>query len=431
MKKPYKAQAKKLPEPVKLTIEGIAANGDGYGYHNNKLWYVPYTMANDIIIASPIKAMKNCYQANIQSWVSKSPNRSVPTCPFFGSCGGCKLQHLSEQDYQSWKQQQILQILKRQNINISDFDEISFLPKATRRRVTFALSKSYELSFHRHHSHQLISVNHCPVLTDEINASLPFIQNWLKQHGSPICADAQIHLCLLNKLEMTIISSKPLPLKAINAFTKLQQVPNLARLCWKQKDYEPQVIWQTSNLFAQYDDAYVQTPPMPFLQASLQGEQFLQRKILEYIGKTSTPIIDLFCGMGTFSFPLAKAYKKVHGFDIAKTTIEGAQISANEQPQLKGRITFSQRDLFKQPLLPYELKQAIVILDPPRAGAMETVEQIARSDVQHVVMVSCNPKSFSRDVHLLQRSGFHLERLSLLDQFTYAPHMELVGKLVK
>lgn len=432
MRKPYRKQpSKKLPSAVQLTIEGIAANGDGYGYHDKNLWYVPYTIKGDVVMAEPIKAIKNNYQAAIQTWVSQSPERNMPICPLFEQCGGCKLQHLAKEQYQLWKKQQLLEILKRQNIDAPAFDQTCFLPAATRRRVTFALSDNYDLSFHHQRSHKLITVQHCPLLTDDLNQALPLIQAWLKQYGTHIGLNGQIHLCQLNQLEMTIISQQPLPIKAIKAFTELQKIPNLARLCWKQNNSLPQVILQSHDCFVQYDQISIPTPPMPFLQASLQGEQFLQQKVLEY-AEGSTSIIELFCGIGTFSFPLAMHYKNIHALDIAGDAINLAQIAAKKQQQhLKGRLIFSQRDLFKQPLLPSELKQATIILDPPRAGAIEAIQQIARSDVKHIVMVSCNPKSFSRDVALLQQSGFYLEKLSLLDQFIYTPHTELIAKLCR
>ncbi len=427
-KKP--AIVKNLPQPALIHIEAIGADGDGYGYHEDKLWYVPYTMAGDMVHAKAVKSMKSGYLAEAQSW-EKQAEHAQPICPLFTQCGGCKLQHLPKENYQDFKQQQVLQILERQNIQIGQMDEYCFLPAATRRRVTFAVSPDYQLSFHHLHSHQLTKVNRCPLLTNMLNDALPVIQKWLYQYGKLIGKGAQIHLCQMNKLEMTIITQKSLPLDAIKAFIELQNVPNLGRLCWRDNNLHlSEVIWQDADCFLQYGDVAVAAPIMPFLQASLEGEQFLQRKILEYM-KDSSKIIELFCGLGTFSFPLALQGHMVDAYDVAEDAIIAAQNAARQHSTLTNRLKYIQRDLFKQPLLPTELKDAAILLDPPRAGAIDSIMQIVRSKVQDIVMVSCNPKSFSRDVALLQDAGFVLEKLSLLDQFTYAPHMELVAKLSK
>jgi 23S rRNA (uracil1939-C5)-methyltransferase len=137
-------------------------------------------------------------------------------------------------------------------------------------------------------------------------------------------------------------------------------------------------------------------------------------------------VADLFCGVGTFALRLA-GQSSVHAADASEAAVAALRAAVGAAPGLKA-MTTEARDLFRRPMLAQELKGFdAAVFDPPRAGALEQVGELARSDLARVVGVSCNPATFARDARVLIDAGFTLERVTPVDQFLWSPHVELVG----
>jgi 23S rRNA (uracil1939-C5)-methyltransferase len=144
------------------------------------------------------------------------------------------------------------------------------------------------------------------------------------------------------------------------------------------------------------------------------------------IVKGSKRVADLFAGSGTFALPLAQT-SAVHAVEGDKAMVaaldQGWRMALDLKP-----VTSEARDLFRRPMLPDELaKFDAVVLDPPRAGAVEQVREIANSKVNVIAYVSCNPVTFARDAAQLVEAGFVLEWIQPVDQFRWSSHVELVG----
>ena len=185
-------------------------------------------------------------------------------------------------------------------------------------------------------------------------------------------------------------------------------------------------------------------PAGTFLQPSKEGQAALTALVLKYLGKTSGKIADLFCGVGTFSYPLAqKPGNRVLAVDASKELLEGFKNSVNRQ--MIANIEIVCRNLFKYPLEGAELEElAAVVFDPPRAGAKEQAARLAAlpagkrprklmetaAKPSKVIAVSCNPETFARDAEILQNGGYRLCEVTPVDQFVYTSHCELVALFV-
>jgi 23S rRNA (uracil1939-C5)-methyltransferase len=171
--------------------------------------------------------------------------------------------------------------------------------------------------------------------------------------------------------------------------------------------------------------ATVGLPPGAFLQATPQAEAAMAA----FVGEQSAGagrIVDLYCGVGTFTFKLAEV-GQVHAADSSREAVQALTSALAGAPGLHG-VTAEARDLVRRPVLAEELKKTdLVVFDPPRAGAAEQAAEIARSKVARVIGVSCNPATFARDAHTLVDAGFRLDRVLPVDQFLWSPHIELVG----
>jgi 23S rRNA (uracil1939-C5)-methyltransferase len=137
-------------------------------------------------------------------------------------------------------------------------------------------------------------------------------------------------------------------------------------------------------------------------------------------------IADLYCGVGAFSFPLARI-APVMAADVSAQAIAALTRARGRAPGLKA-IAATARDLDRRPVSAEELTDVdLVLFDPPRAGAETQVREIARSRTPRVIGVSCNPTTFARDARILADGGFRLVEVLPVDQFLWSPHIEMVG----
>jgi 23S rRNA (uracil1939-C5)-methyltransferase len=174
-----------------------------------------------------------------------------------------------------------------------------------------------------------------------------------------------------------------------------------------------------------FGPATVPLPPGGFLQAVPEAEAAMVARAVETV-KGAKKIADLFCGAGTFTFPLATV-APVLAADGSAAGIAALKMGIGSGPGMKG-ITAEARDLFRRPLAPYDLRGCdAIVLDPPRAGALEQTRQLPGTKAAVVVGVSCNPVTFARDARVLIDAGFRLERVTPVDQFLWSAHVELVG----
>jgi 23S rRNA (uracil1939-C5)-methyltransferase len=161
-----------------------------------------------------------------------------------------------------------------------------------------------------------------------------------------------------------------------------------------------------------------------FLQASSEGEHLLIGLLQQALeGQEDLKILELFSGIGTFTVPLAK-HGNVTAYEGAPEPVEILkQVAKRYQLPVETHV----RDLFKRPLATDELKHYdIVVLDPPRLGAIHQCRQLAEaSHLSKIIYIACHPKTFARDARILQKGGWKLTQLNLVDQFLWSQHMEL------
>jgi 23S rRNA (uracil1939-C5)-methyltransferase len=171
----------------------------------------------------------------------------------------------------------------------------------------------------------------------------------------------------------------------------------------------------------------VNPPPGAFVQAVGVAEAEMVRLVLAATTKAKR-VADLFCGFGTFTFPLARR-ARVLAVDHEEVSIAALASAARRAQGLKP-IETKVRDLVNMPLSAKELEGFdAVVFDPARPGAEEQAEELARSKVRTVVAVSCNPGTLARDVRALIDGGYTLERVTPIDQFLFSHHVEAVAVL--
>jgi 23S rRNA (uracil1939-C5)-methyltransferase len=198
----------------------------------------------------------------------------------------------------------------------------------------------------------------------------------------------------------------------------------IARLVWVD---EPVVTIHPPR--QDFGGSLVVPPPGAFLQATKHGEKALQDAVSAIVGDADK-VVDLFAGSGTFTLPLARK-ASVHAVEGVREMMDALDRGWRSTGGLH-RVSVETRDLFRRPLLPDELNEFdAIVIDPPRAGAEAQVAEIAECKVATVAMVSCNPVTFARDARTLIDAGFTLGPVTVVDQFRWSHHTEVVAAFTR
>ena len=407
---------------VSLKIIDVGGNGDGIAHlENGATVFVPFAAKGDIVMADIVKDHDGQCRAKINSVLLSSPDRAKPPCRHFGICGGCSLQHLNASAYQSFKKNEVLNALKKHNVDVPENIQEIFIPDHTRRRANFAarVNKGKAvIGFHERKSANIRDVPDCLLINENVRTAMEALRPIIPQligNGEKIdiliqCVDGQTEIALTGKLGSGW--------EVQQALSDALRATSASRISIRARDYESyEILLEEKPYYKRFDSLLVNLAPGSFLQPSDEGERALVDCVIGGAGDASC-VADLFCGNGTFTGPLMNGRKI-----IAADNAPGA-IASLSRAGIDARV----RNLFKEPLSARELNGVdCVVLDPPRAGALEQVRVLADTDVPKIVYVSCSPQSFARDAALLAEGGYRLEKLTIVDQFIWSTHTEVVG----
>jgi len=420
-----------MSNQLTLTIEELGAQGDGIAHLDGQKVYVPLTLPGEVVRVSLKGKQGDGLAAKATEILSPSDDRVDPSCKHFTQCGGCALQHLRTPAYLDFKEQVVAQVMARRGFNDVSVEPPLAFPAHTRRRVTLAAMKNRQgvvLGFHQKRGNQLVNITECTIAVPEIVAMFDPLRDLLGDI-LPGGGKATIAMTVTEKgVDMLIDAGMPLDLPLREALASFALQVDVARLTWKLKDDEEPVIVLRTPIVT-FHQTKITLPTSVFLQASAPSEAALIDYVRREVGGASQ-IADLFSGCGTFSYPLA-AQAKVDAFDIDIEMVEAAR-RALPKGQDAPRLVSNRRDLFKEPLTVSELAHYdAVVLDPPRAGAKTQCIELAKSEVPDIVMVSCNPATFSRDARTLVDGGYVMDSVQPIDQFLWSAHIELVASFYR
>lgn len=402
----------------------MGARGDSLVESEAGPVYVPYALPGE-----EVRALVTGDRAVVAEVLSPSPERQEAACRHFGRCGGCQLQHWQEAPYLAWKRDQVVQALARRGLGGAIVDETIPAWGAGRRRAAFhaaRLGGQVRIGFIERGGAKLTPISQCPALAAPLEA-LALKLTPLAELVLPARGEITIQ-CLLTDSGIDVAvkgagRAQALHRAALEALSAAAHTLNLARL---SLDGEP--IITRAKPVLRMGRALVAPPPGAFLQPTAQGEETLARLALEAIAG-SERVIDLFSGIGTFALRAAE-FAEVTAAETENEMLVALKAAADGAGGTLKEVTILRRDLLRTPLASLEMKKYdAAIMDPPRSGARLQAEQIGRAPVRKLAYVSCDPASFARDVKVLVEFGFHLTRVTPVDQFRWSPHVEVVGAL--
>ena len=415
-----------MTEPLRATIASVGARGDGVADGPDGPIYVPFTVPGDTVDLRVVERGRHGARGELVRLISGGPDRVEPVCRHFGACGGCALQHMAGDVYGRWVVERVRTALGHHGLGDVPVAEPAVSPPGSRRRVVLKAlhaGRGVVLGFTERSSRRIVDLDHCPVARPALVDLLRPLRRLLAT-VLPSRAPATVALTeTATGIDAVIAARMDLSVDARMALAAFAADQDLAALHW-DGDGQPEPVAIRRQPVVPLGEVSVPLPPGAFVQATAEGEAALVAAVAEAVGHADA-IADLFAGLGTFTFPLARTAKvlAVEGVKAAADALASAARAAG----LSG-VACQHRDLFRRPLPPDELNRYdAVVFDPPRAGARDQAAALAASAVPVAVAVSCNPNTFARDARLLVDGGYRLERVLPVDQFLWSGQVELVA----
>ena len=418
-----------------VSIESLAAGGAGVGRISGKVVFVPLTAPGDLAVVEITSDRHSFFLGRLKNLVEASEKRGSPSCPLFGSCGGCQWQHLRYGEQLLAKGDLLRNALRRIG-GKTETEPIDVIPSPLaygyrhRCRIQVAHRRGKIVcGFFRAGSHEIIPAGECPVLHEPLRRLLPPLARILSAQRRALRDLRGLQLASDWSGKMARISFQGTVAHISPPWLLREELARLA------KDEGVELIFpgkgEKGLALGEGKRGLVSTGET-FTQVNLRQNVNLVREVLALAATVrGEEVLDLYCGIGNLSIPLAEAGATVVGVDSNLPSIR----CARENAARLGVDTLSfQPGKAEEAVADFAGKGkgfGLVVMNPPRAGARETVRALRSLSVPRVVMVSCDPATFARDTALLCEGGYRLEKVRALDLFPQTFHVEIVALFVR
>lgn len=437
---------KKNSNNITIKIDKIVYQGSGIGSFEGIKVFVPYSAPDDVIQAQIIQKKKNYWLAEIKKIIKLSPLRTLPACVYFTQCGGCDLQHLKYLSQLEVKKAFAFESLERLcHLKLSSLPEIEpSLPFHYRNKTQYPLaSRPLRIGFYQQQTHNVIDVKQCllhPKIFDDVRQVIKSQINKVKE---PIYNEISHtgnlrHLIMrlgmnTNEMLLTLVTRtdkvseklyQSLPEKFSNLVGITQNInPTKTNRILGNKN---KVLWGRDYYYERLLDKQFKVSVNAFFQVNTAQTENLVQKLRAYVVRAEE-VLDLYCGVGVLSIMISDLARKIYGVEISESAI----IDAYENLRLNniGNIEFYSASV--ETMVSKFRNIDTVILDPPRKGCAESVLQdIIKLKPKKIIYISCNPTTFARDLTILTKHNYYLEKYELIDMFPQTFHIESIALIV-
>ncbi len=417
---------------VELEITDLNSSGEGVGRHEGRVVFVPDTVTGDRLTAKIIQSKAKFARGRVEKLLTPSSHRIRPNCIVADKCGGCQWQHI-DYSYQRYaKQQQVIQAFQR----IGGFADIPIQPILHtsnplnyRNKSTYPLARSatgqVQAGYYRSNSHKLVNLNQCPVQDERLHPLLREVKQDIQQQGWSIYNEATHqgklrHLSLrigknTGEMLLTLITTSS-KLSEIEAQAKLwlDRYPELVGVCLNvNRDRTNAILGDETITVAgksyireKFAGVELQIRADTFFQVNTAAAELLFNSIVEQLQlQGDEKVVDAYCGIGTFSLPLAQKVRQVIGIEINPASVRQARNNAVLN-QIDNAIFYAGK--VKDCLKEIKIQPDILLLDPPRKGCEpEVIAAILQLQPSRIIYISCKSSTQARDVRLLCESGVY------------------------
>lgn len=452
----------RLPaEPVTISIERMSNEGRGIGSLDGKIAFVDGALPGENVSAVYTGQRSQYDELKTVDVLTESKERVKPPCDVASICGGCTLQHFDSGAQLRFKQSVLLNHLQHSAPQQTGYDVLSALagPTLSYRRkarlgVRYVHRKGDVLVGFREQGNSFITnMERCPVLVSQVDNLIRPLRDLI--HSMDTCREIpQIEVAVgesaarsdedIDKelvVSLILRHLQPLPetdLQKLKVFADEHQVqwflqsggPATVKRFW------PETGTDKLSYYLPVTDAArpieMQFAPSDFTQVNALINRKMIRQAIELLDlQPEDRVLDLFCGLGNFSLPMALNCAEVTGVEGSQEMSERA--SENARLNNIENTRFFSADLFTefdgQPWSDQQYTK--ILLDPPRSGAIEIVQRINELAPEVIVYVSCNPATLARDAGELLNQGYKMTHAGVMDMFPHTGHVESMARFVK
>jgi 23S rRNA (uracil1939-C5)-methyltransferase len=434
-----------MPETETATIESVTHDGKGVAAVSGKKVFVAGALAGEEVRFRRRKKRRNYDEAELLEVLSASPKRIEPRCAVYGRCGGCALQHIADAEQRQIKQQALQDTLRR----IGKVEPGRWLPPIHdsswnyRRRARLAVKNvsgkgRVLVGFREQHVPFITDMHRCEVLAGPVDGLLDRL--------SELIASLSLR-SRLPQIELAVAdNATSLVFRVLDAPTD----SDLERFKAFGAEHDLRIYLQSGGPGSisllqpegplsplRYDlpdfNVVIEFEATDFVQVhAAVNRRMVATAVALLDPRPDDRILDLFCGIGNFSLPLARNCANVLGVEWEQALVSRAR--ANADLNDIGNCDFRLADLGRiegtEPWL--SLGWTSLLLDPARSGALQVARHIGRIGPAKIVYVSCHPATLARDLNILvAEQGYTLAAAGIIDMFPHTGHVESIALLNK
>ena len=424
-------------EPVEITIDNLSHEGRGVGRIDGKTVFVHGALPGERVRAKIVRKHRRFDEAEVVDVIEPSSDRIEPQCEFFGVCGGCSMQHVNEAFQLRHKQDVLIELLHHQ----AGIAPVRIAPpirgpqwgyrRKARLGVKLVPKKGGVLvGFRERGKRYITDCDKCAVLDPRVGDRLLELRSLIDALSIPKEVP-QIEVALSDDAGALIVRHlKPLSdqdhdaLRCFASRTKLSVFTQSGGL-----DSVVHIDGEAHTLEYCIDGFSIAFAPAEFTQVNGHINEKMVARALDYLEPGAHDrVVDLFCGIGNFTLPLARRAAFVTGVEGEAALVKRATSNARRNDQMNTRFVCADLDGPKA-IEALKLTDATkLLLDPPRTGARAVMDAFPLEKITRLVYVSCNPVTFARDASLLvQDRGYRLVETGILDMFPQTAHVESIS----
>ena len=445
-----------MEEYGELEIDALAAGGDGVGRLAGQAIFVAGAVPGDRLRVRLGQRHARWARASILEVLAPGPLRRTPPCPVAADCGGCQWQQVEDAGQRAARQAVVEEALRRIG-GLVEWPPPDFAPAPAafgyRRRAEYHLrclgAGRIELGFLARGSHRLVDHERCLLLEPALAAAVPALREHLAARLAR-SGTAELELTLLAgeggpalQIVASALADEPASPELPAALADWRP-PGFTALHWALRDAEGRLLREppgTPFLLERVelpcpDGSLLRYPlytrPGEFVQANAAANRQLLAALIADVDASDAPwLLDLYCGAGNLSLPLALRGARVMGIESRRSALRSARKAAREVHSARARFRAGAVAELLPALAAEGRRYRTVVLDPPRQGAPELAAQLDPLGVEEIFALSCHPATFARDLAGWTARGFVLRSLRLFDFFPQTHHVELLARLTR
>jgi len=431
-----------MPDELRLSIEKLVYGGDGLAHADGNTVFVPYVLPGEEVRATAKSKKKKLVWAQLLEVTSSAKERVKPKCPHFQTCGGCHYQHIPATEQLRLKKEILRETLSRLGGISWDapIQEHSAEPYGYRNRAQWAVreAKPRAIGYFLSESSVIVPIDECPVLSPTLAKTFEQLQNMARSGVLPekILEIEAFADSTDTKIALNVAFARfPSPAKDL-ATTLQQAMPQIESLLLLDESKNRFELTGPGYLFHEAGGFRFRVSHLSFFQVN----RFLIGDLLQTMtsGAKGEVALDLYAGVGFFTLPLARAFKKVVSVDANLAATRDLYANAESA----GVTITSHNEHAEEFLRKTDEKPDFVSLDPPRAGlGAETAAKLAALGAPEIAYLSCDPSTLARDLAELTGSSkkvsaetgnairYEISEMHLFDLFPQTFHIETLVRL--